>query len=148
MVLRAFVAHSRHRRSRVAKHAAALLASRFFQPDKYADRRGREYWTKFTYPFVFTDLLTSLDSLGRLAFSADHPDISRAIAWFAKEHSFASGHNYEATLTGGYCAIILDVFTDQSNAFSCSNIIAVINNPAKFSFTGNKLKIFFKKIII
>jgi hypothetical protein len=80
MVLRAFAAHSRHRRARAAKKAAALLKSRFFKPDKYSDRRGREYWTKFTYPFGFTDLLTSLDSLGRMDSGADDPDIKRAMA--------------------------------------------------------------------
>jgi len=85
MVLRAFAAHSRHRRSRTARDAAALLKSRFLNPDKYPDRRGREYWTKFTFPFGFTDLLTSIDSLGRMDFSADDPDIARAIAWFKKE---------------------------------------------------------------
>ena len=85
MVLRAFAAHTRHRRSRAARDAAFLLKARFFQPDKYADRRGREYWTKFTYPLQFTDLLTSLDSLGKMGFSADDPDIAAAIEWFRKE---------------------------------------------------------------
>ncbi len=85
MVLRAFAAHPRHRKSRAARDAATMLKTRFFKPDKYADRRGREYWTKFTYPFGFTDLLTSLDSLGRIGLSADDPDIAGAIAWFAKE---------------------------------------------------------------
>ncbi len=82
MVLRAFAAHPRYRRSRAAKDAAALLKSRFFKADKYTDRRGREFWTKFTYPFGFTDLLTSLDSLGRMGLNQDDPDIAAAIAWF------------------------------------------------------------------
>lgn len=85
MVLRAFAAHPRRRRSQPAKHAAALLKSRLFRPDKYPDRRGREYWTKFTYPFGFTDLLTSLDSFGRLGLSANDPDIAKAIAWFRRQ---------------------------------------------------------------
>ena len=84
MVLRAFAADSRRRRSKAAMRAAELLKSRFFKPDKYPDRRGREYWTKFTYPFGFTDLLTSLDSLGRMGFSADDPDIAGAIEWLRK----------------------------------------------------------------
>jgi hypothetical protein len=82
MVLRALVAHSRHRRSKAARVAADLLKSRLFKPDKYPDRRGREYWTKFTYPFGFTDLLTALDSLGRMGLTATDPDIARAIGWF------------------------------------------------------------------
>jgi hypothetical protein len=85
MVLRALAAHPRHRRLRAATDAATMLKSRFFKPDKYADRRGREYWTKFTFPFHFTDLLTSLDSLGRMGLSADDPDISAVIAWFVEQ---------------------------------------------------------------
>jgi hypothetical protein len=34
---------------------------------------------------TFTDLLTSLDSLGRLGFAADDADIQRGIAWFRNE---------------------------------------------------------------
>jgi hypothetical protein len=84
MALRAFAAHSRYRRSRAARDAAALLKSRLFKPDKYPDRRGREFWTKFTYPFGFTDLLTAVDSLGRMGLSKDDPDIAAAIAWFRR----------------------------------------------------------------
>jgi hypothetical protein len=51
MVLRALAAHPRHRRTRAARDATVLLKSRFFQPDRYPDRRGREFWTKLTYPF-------------------------------------------------------------------------------------------------
>jgi hypothetical protein len=82
MVLRAFVAHPRRRRTRVARQAAMLVKSRLFKPDKYPDRRTPEYWTKFTYPFSFTDLLTVLDSLGRLGFSPEDPEVARAIDWF------------------------------------------------------------------
>ena len=82
MVLRPFVAHPRYRRHRIAKQAASLLKSRLFKPDRYPDRRGREYWLKFTFPFVFTDLLTALDTLGRMGFSANDPDIARGLEWF------------------------------------------------------------------
>jgi hypothetical protein len=85
MVLRAFAAHPRYRRTAAAHRAAELLKSRLFKADKYSDRKGPEYWTKFTYPFQFTDLLTSLDSFGKLGFSADDADIVRAIDWFRKQ---------------------------------------------------------------
>jgi hypothetical protein len=85
MVLRAFAADPCHRRSPAAMDAAALLKSRFFKPDTYPDRRGRQYWTTFTYPFQFTDLLTSLDSLGQMGLPAEDPDIAAAIAWFQEE---------------------------------------------------------------
>jgi len=84
MVLRAFAIHPRRRRLRATQHAAQLLKSRLLKPNKYPDRRRTEYWTKFTYPFSFTDLLTALDSFGRLGMSADDPDIARAIDWFAQ----------------------------------------------------------------
>jgi hypothetical protein len=84
MVLRAFAAHPRYRRSREVRRAAELFKSRLFKPDKYSDRKGKEYWTKFTYPFQFTDLLTALDALGKLGFSADDPDIVPAIDWFRR----------------------------------------------------------------
>lgn len=85
MVLRAFAAHPRHRTRPEALHAGELLKSRLFRSDKYSDRRGRDYWIKFTYPLQFTDLLTALDSLGRLGFSADDPDIASAITWFREQ---------------------------------------------------------------
>ncbi|HAL46484.1 MAG: hypothetical protein CL694_09975 [Chloroflexi bacterium] len=85
MVLRAFAAHPRYRGSQPANDAATMLKTRFFKSDKYPDRRGREYWTKFTFPFTYPDILTSLDTLGRMGLSADDPDIGSAIAWFEKK---------------------------------------------------------------
>lgn len=82
MALRAFAAHPRYRNTKEARHAADLLKPRLFKPDQYSDRGGTEYWLKFTYPFQFTDLLTSLDSLGKMGCSADDPQIARAIGWF------------------------------------------------------------------
>ena len=93
MVLRALAADGRRRRSRAAQDAVILLKSRFFKPDRYPDRRGREYWTKFTYPFQFTNLLTSLDTLGRMGLPADDADIASAIAWFRdRQESDGSFH--------------------------------------------------------
>ena len=82
MVLRAFAAHPRYSKTCEAVHAGELLKSRLFKSDRYPDRKGAAYWFKFTYPFQFTNLLTSLDSLGRMGFPADDPDIARAIHWF------------------------------------------------------------------
>ena len=82
MALRAFAAHPRYCKTGEVIHAGELLKSRLFKSDRYPDRKGAEYWFKFTYPFQFTNLLTSLDSLGRMGFSADDPDVARAILWF------------------------------------------------------------------
>jgi hypothetical protein len=82
MALRAFAAHPSYRGSAEAHEAANLLKSRFFQADKYNDRRGPEYWLKFQYPFWWPNLLTALDSLSRMGYSPDDEDIGGAVAWF------------------------------------------------------------------
>jgi hypothetical protein len=83
VVLRAFAAHPRYRRRAAARHAGRLLASRLFTPDTYPDRKGPEYWTRFGYPFWFTDLISALDSLSRIGHSNDDPAVGRAISWLA-----------------------------------------------------------------
>lgn len=82
VVLRAFAAHPKYRKTSEAKAAGELLKSRFFKPDKYPDRRTADFWTKFSYPFWFTDLLSSLDPLSQLGFTSQDPDVNRALRWF------------------------------------------------------------------
>ncbi|MBY8987514.1 MAG: hypothetical protein KGD61_03590 [Candidatus Lokiarchaeota archaeon] len=79
IVLRAFAAHSKYRNDEAVKAAGELLTSRFFKPDKYADRRGVEYWTKVSFPFWWTDIVSSLDSLSYLGFTIFHPQIKLAL---------------------------------------------------------------------
>lgn len=62
--------------------AAAWLKGRFFRADAYNDRRGTAYWTKFKYPFWWSDLSTGLDSLARLGYSRSDEDVRRGLAWF------------------------------------------------------------------
>lgn len=82
MVLRAFATHPEHRENPQALIAGKLLKSRFFKPDKYTDRKAASFWTGFSYPFWFTDLLSSLDSLSKLEFSHKDQDIKKALEWF------------------------------------------------------------------
>jgi hypothetical protein len=84
MALRAFAAHPTYRESEEAHEAADLLKSRFFQADKYNDRRGPEYWLKFQYPFWWSNLLTALDSLSRMGYSPEDADIQEGVAWFRR----------------------------------------------------------------
>jgi hypothetical protein len=79
MVLRAFAAHPQYRESLAARKAGKLLASRFFQPDKYADRRDKRYWESVSFPFWFTNILTALDSLSLLGFSRKDPQIREGL---------------------------------------------------------------------
>lgn len=82
IVLRAFAAHSIYRRKSEIKVAGKLLLSRFFERDNYSGRGDKSYWTKFTFPFWFTDLLSSLDSLFYLGFTISHTQIRKALDWF------------------------------------------------------------------
>jgi hypothetical protein len=79
VVLRAFAAHPQHRQSRAARDAGRLLASRFFQADKYVDRRSKAYWERVSYPFWFTDIVSALDSLSQLGFHSEDPAIENAL---------------------------------------------------------------------
>ncbi len=88
VVVRAFAAHEQRRPSSAAMKAGTLLASRFFRRDVYPDRSAAVFWTRFSYPFWFTDLLSSLDSLSRLGFDPQDAEIKQALAWFvAKQRS-------------------------------------------------------------
>lgn len=75
VVLRAFAAHPKFKNLEEAKIAGDLLASRFFKPDKYPDRRVVDFWFKVSFPFWFTDIISSLDILYYLGFTPDHPQV-------------------------------------------------------------------------
>ena len=79
IVLRAFAAHTQYRKSEEARLAGDLLISRFFKPDKYPDRRTADYWTRVSFPFWFTDIISSLDTLYYLGFMSDNPQIDNAL---------------------------------------------------------------------
>jgi hypothetical protein len=80
MVLRGFAAHPRWSRSHEAQHAARLLKTRFFQPDAYGSYRDPGYWVRFIH--WWPNLLTSLESLAGMGFTATDPDMDRALKWF------------------------------------------------------------------
>ena len=82
IVARALAAHPRYRHSADTRRAAELVKSRFFRRDVYPDRAAPSNWLIFSYPFWWTDLLPALDSLARIGFRADDPDIARGVAWF------------------------------------------------------------------
>jgi hypothetical protein len=80
MVLRAFAAHSRYRKSEAAKTAANLLKSRFFQPDRYTSYQAASYWVKFQYPFWWNNLVAALDSVSLIDPSRDEA-MENALNW-------------------------------------------------------------------
>lgn len=81
IVLRAFAAHDEYREAQEAIAAGRLLKSRFFKPDPYPDRKAASFWEKIRYPFWWTDILSALDSLWWLGFSADDGDIRKGLDW-------------------------------------------------------------------
>jgi hypothetical protein len=80
MVLRALAAHSSYRKSAEAQAAGALLKATFFKPDAYSSYKSPRYWIIFA--FWWPNLLTALESLVRLGFTKDDPDINRGLQWF------------------------------------------------------------------
>jgi hypothetical protein len=84
VVLRAYAAGGNFQDREEIRTAGRLLAARFFKSDSYIDRRTPEFWTGFSFPFWFTDLLSALDSLSRLGFSAEDPDVRMGLDWFAE----------------------------------------------------------------
>jgi len=82
MVLRAFAAHPAYRHRSEVIVAGKSLKTRFFQPDRYNDRKAPDYWLKFQYPYWWTSLLTALDSLYWLGFDRSDEDISKGLEWF------------------------------------------------------------------
>ena len=84
MVLRAFAVHPRYSELSEARHAGKLLKSRFFHSDKYGDRKGPRYWTKFQFPFWWSNLLTALDSLSLMGFPFLDQDVQEGLKWFVE----------------------------------------------------------------
>ena len=57
--------------------------TRFFLRDKYVDRQDKKFWEGVSFPFWFTDIVSSLDSLYFLGFKRDEPQIGSALDWLA-----------------------------------------------------------------
>lgn len=85
--LRPLAIHPRFKNRADVKHAGTLLMSRIFERDKYVDRAAVSFWTGFSYPYWFTDILSTLDVLSRLGFKKSEPKIKAAINWLVKQQS-------------------------------------------------------------
>jgi hypothetical protein len=90
MILRLFAVHPQYRTSPAAWAAADLLKSRFFQPDSTTSLQAASYWVRFEYPFWWNNLVSALDSLSRMGYSAEDRQIQAALSWLI-EHQEASG---------------------------------------------------------
>jgi hypothetical protein len=81
IVLRPFSLMMEYRKK--VEDVGILLADRVFTKDKYSDRMGVEYWTKFTFPYHWTDILSTIDTLSLLGIY-NHVKINEIISWFGK----------------------------------------------------------------
>ena len=96
IVLRPFSLMNDYRKK--VKETGLLLAERIFTIDKYPDRKGIEYWTKFTYPYHWTDILTTIDTLSLLGIKK-HPKLDEIKQWFNK-HQEKNG-TYKVNVMAG-----------------------------------------------
>lgn len=87
VVLRAFAAHARLRRSEEARVGGELLASRIFKEDTYVDRKATSFWKSVSFPFWFTDVVSALDSLSWLGMTRRDRRIARALEWLKSRQS-------------------------------------------------------------
>lgn len=87
VVLRAMVIHPKFKDSIEVKQAAQILVDNFFTADKYPDRRSKDYWTRFGYPFIYTDLVSSLDSLSLTGDFEKHPNVQKALTWLKERQT-------------------------------------------------------------
>jgi hypothetical protein len=90
MILRAFAAHPTYRNSPAALSAANLLKSKFFMEHAYTSYHSADYWIRFEYPFWWNNLVSAMDSLSRMGFSEDDPQVRLALDWF-RDHQEAGG---------------------------------------------------------
>ena len=81
IVLRALAAHPAHRHTGPSVLASRLLVSRFFMPDCYPDHRAASHWEMLRYPFRWTDLVSSLDSVAHVGLDAADPHVGAGLRW-------------------------------------------------------------------
>lgn len=80
MVLQGFAVHPKYNHTDEIINAGKLLKSRFFKKDVYASYQSPYSWVRFA--FWWPNLLTALESLQKIGFTKDDPDISLGLKWF------------------------------------------------------------------
>jgi hypothetical protein len=83
MVIRAFAAHPRWRRSEEAATAGRLLKSKLLRKDNWSSYQHEDNWLRFGYPYWWTNLVSALEALALLGFTPSDPDVARGLGWLA-----------------------------------------------------------------
>jgi hypothetical protein len=96
-VLRALAESTTWRGSKECHKAGELVLSRFFQEDRYQDRRSASHWEELTYPFWTTNILSSLDSFSKIGFPAAQPRISQSLEWLLSKQDHRGYWESDAT---------------------------------------------------
>ena len=87
VVLRAMAIHPKFKDRDEVRQAAQILADSLYTADKYPDRKSKDYWTRFGYPFIYTDLVSALDSLSLIGGFDKHPNVQKAIGWLKERQT-------------------------------------------------------------
>jgi hypothetical protein len=87
IVIRPFANHPFYKKTPQAQAAAELLMKRFFKPDLYSARGSASYWTKYTYPFWWSDLISILDALATMKIPVSSPGIQRALNFYKQQQN-------------------------------------------------------------
>ncbi|MFO8068414.1 MAG: hypothetical protein R6U02_00220 [Alkalibacterium sp.] len=110
VVLRAFAVHPLFKGRQEIKEAGELVSDFIFKRDVYPDRQDKKYWTRFVYPFCYTDLISVLDSLSLLGFSPVQPNIEKGLQWFI-DGQLESG-SWDLKITAGQDKERLQLYLD------------------------------------
>lgn len=85
VVLRGFAYDSQYQSNKELHQVAEHVLSRLFKKDVYPDRNKPEAWTRFSFPFWYTDLIAVLDPIAHLGFKQTHPNVKEGLSWFIKK---------------------------------------------------------------
>jgi hypothetical protein len=90
IVIRPFGQHPVYSHHPAALKAAEFLIKRFFKPDQYSSRQSAFYWTKYTFPYWWADLISVLDAMSLMNVSPNTHGLSHALNYY-KQHQNPDG---------------------------------------------------------
>lgn len=86
-ILRALVTHSQYRNHPSTQKAVHFLLSRVNQPDPYPFHSEKSHWTDFSYPFLWADLLSLMDSCSLISIDPHLHVIQDVLHYFRESQN-------------------------------------------------------------